>query len=156
MAQLKEGQLAPDFSLPTNGGKNVKLSDFKGTRNVVLYFYPKDDTPGCTKEVCGFRDLHKEFGAAGAEIFGVSFDDLTSHKKFSDKFKLPFPLLTDQDKTVAKRYGVYKKKSLYGRSFMGIERTTFLIDRSQKIRKIFPKVKVEGHAEEVLAAAKVL
>jgi len=156
MADLKEGQEAPDFSLPAADGKHVKLSDFKGKKNVVLYFYPKDDTPGCTKEACSFRDVSRGFRAAGAEIFGVSFDDLNSHKKFSDKYELPFPLLTDQDKSVAKRYGVYKKKSLYGRSFMGIARTTFLIDRDQKIRKIFTNVKVEGHAGEVLTQVKSL
>ena len=152
--ELHEGQKAPDFALPSSDGGEVTLSDFKGKRVVVLYFYPKDDTPGCTKEACDFRDLRKKFQAAGAEIFGVSFDGIDSHKKFITKFKLPFPLLADQDKKVAERYGVYKKKSMYGRSFMGIERTTFVIDRDQKIRKIFPKVKVDGHAGEVLSAVK--
>ena len=154
--ELHEGQKAPDFTLPSSDGGEVTLSDFKGKRAVVLYFYPKDDTPGCTKEACDFRDLRKKFQAAGAEIFGVSFDGIDSHKKFIAKFKLPFPLLADQEKKVAERYGVYKKKSLYGRFFMGIERTTFVIDKDQKIRNIFPKVKVDGHAEEVLAVVKSL
>lgn len=156
MTELKEGQNAPDFSLTSSEGGATSLSDFKGRRNVVLYFYPKDDTPGCTKEACDFRDLRKKFLALETELFGVSFDSIEAHKKFSSKYKLPFPLLSDEDKSVAKKYGVFKKKSLYGHSFMGIERTTFLIDRDQKIRKIFPRVKVEGHAEEVLAAVKEL
>ena len=150
MAELQEGTQAPDFLLPVAGGKTVRLSDFKGKKNVVLYFYPKDDTPGCTREACDFRDTVKKFRALNAEVLGVSFDSASSHQKFSEKFKLPFPLLSDADKSVAEKYGVYKKKSLYGHSFMGIERTTFVIDRDLKIRKIFPKVKVEGHAEEVL------
>lgn len=154
--ELHEGQKAPDFTLSSSDGGEVTLSDFKGKQIVVLYFYPKDDTPGCTKEACDFRDLREKFHAAGAEIFGVSFDSVDSHKKFITKFKLPFPLLADKDKKAAERYGVYKKKSLYGRFFMGIERTTFVIDKDQKIRKVFPKVKVEGHAEEVLAALKSL
>lgn len=151
MPELKEGVAAPDFTLTATDGRTVKLSDFKGKKSVVLYFYPKDDTPGCTHEACDFRDLSKKFQSAGAEIFGVSFDSVESHKKFSAKFKLPFPLLADTDKTVASQYGVYKQKSLYGKFFMGIERTTFVIDRDQKIRKIFPKVKVDGHAEAVLS-----
>ncbi len=154
MAELKEGLKAPDFSLPSSDGGQVSLSDFKGKKSVVLYFYPKDDTPGCTKEACYFRDLQKKFQAAGAEIFGVSFDSLSSHEKFIKKYKLPFPLLSDEDKSVAEKYGVYKEKSMYGKKYMGIERTTFVIDKNQKIAKIFPKVQVEGHAEEVLAAVK--
>ena len=134
----------------------MKFKDFKGRKNVVLYFYPKEDTPGCTKEACDFRDHRKEFQSLGTEIFGVSFDSLDSHGKFIAKYKLPFPLLSDEDKNVAKQYGVYKMKSLYGKSYMGIERATFLIDQNQKIRKIFPKVKVEGHIDEVLASIKSL
>ena len=154
MAELKEGVKAPDFTLPSSDGGEVSLSDFKGKKSVVLYFYPKDDTPGCTKEACYFRDLRKKFQAAGAEIFGVSFDSLDSHKKFIEKYKLPFSLLSDTDKAVAQKYGVYKEKSMYGKKYMGIERTTFVIGKDQKIRKIFPKVQVEGHAEEVLEALK--
>ena len=156
MAELKEGQKAPDFTLPSSDGGEVTLSEFKGKESVVLYFYPKDDTPGCTKEACYFRDLRKKFQAAGAEIFGVSFDTIESHDKFIKKYKLSFPLLADEDKTVAKQYGVYKQKSFMGNSYMGIERTTFLIDKNQKIAKIFPKVKVEGHADEVLSIVQSL
>jgi len=156
LAEIKEGDKAPDFSLPSSEGSTVNLKDFKGNKNIVLYFYPKDDTPGCTKEACDFRDLRKKFAALETEIFGVSFDSLDSHDKFIKKYKLPFPLLSDEDKSVAMEYGVYKKKSLYGRFFMGIERTTFIIDRNQKVRKIFPKVKVDGHVEEVLEAIKEL
>ena len=154
MAELKEGNKAPDFTLPSSDGSKVSLSDFKGKKSVVLYFYPKDDTPGCTKEACYFRDLQKKFQAAGAEIFGVSFDSLSSHEKFIKKYKLPFPLLSDENKSVAEKFGVYKEKSMYGRKYMGIERTTFVIDKNQNIAKIFPKVQVEGHVEEVLAAIK--
>ncbi len=156
MPELKEGDKAPDFTLPSSDGGNVSLKDFKGKENIVLYFYPKDDTPGCTKEACSFRDQKKLFQAQGAEIFGVSFDSVNSHKRFIAKYKLPFPLLSDEDKTVAQKYGVYKEKSLYGKSFMGIERTTFVIDKDSKIRKIFPKVKVDSHTEEVLGVVKSL
>ena len=156
MAELKEGDKAPDFTLSSSDGRNVSLKDFKGKKSVVLYFYPKDDTPGCTKEACDFRDFRKKFSALDAEIFGVSFDSIDSHKKFVTKYQLPFPLLSDTDKSIAAKFGIYKQKSLYGRSFMGIERTTFVIDRDQKIRRIFPKVKVEGHVEEVLAVVREL
>jgi peroxiredoxin Q/BCP len=150
MAELKEGDQAPNFSLSSSDGGTVSLKSLKG-KSVVLYFYPKDDTPGCTKEACDFRDLRKKFQAEGAEIYGVSFDSLDSHKKFITKYKLPFPLLADTDKSAATAYGVFKKKVMYGNSFLGIERTTFVIDPQGKIKKIFPKVKVDGHAEEVLA-----
>lgn len=156
LAELKEGDQAPDFTLSSSDGRDVSLKDFKGEKNVVLYFYPKDDTPGCTKEACSFRDQRKLFEKVDTEIFGVSFDSVNSHKKFITKYKLSFPLLADEDKAVAKTYGVYKQKSFMGKSYMGIERTTFVIDKGQKIRKIFPKVKVEGHTEEVLAAVKSL
>lgn len=156
MAELKEGDKAPEFSLPSSEGSTVSLSDFKGNKNLVLYFYPKDDTPGCTKEACSFRDLRKEFSKLNTEIYGVSFDSLDSHGKFIKKYKLTFPLLSDEDKTVAKKYGVYQQKSFMGKSYMGIERTTFVIDRDLKIRKIFPKVKVDGHVEEVLDTIKSL
>ncbi|OGW87151.1 MAG: hypothetical protein A3C35_03080 [Omnitrophica bacterium RIFCSPHIGHO2_02_FULL_46_11] len=155
MAELKEGDKAPDFSLPSSDGPTVSLKDLKG-KSIVLYFYPKDDTPGCTKEACDFRDLRKKFQTSSTEIYGVSFDSLGSHQKFIKKYKLPFPLLSDENKAVAKSYGVYKQKSFMGRSYMGIERTTFVIGPDQKIKKIFPKVKVEGHVEEVLAASKSL
>ena len=155
MAEFKAGDKAPDFSLPSSDGTQVSLKELKG-KVVVLYFYPKDDTPGCTKEACEFRDLRKKFQAQNAEIYGVSFDSLDSHKKFITKYKLPFPLLSDADKSVAEKYGVYKQKSFMGRSYMGIERTTFVIGADQKIKKVFPKVKVEGHVEEVLAATKSL
>ena len=150
MAELKEGNKAPDFSLTADNGKTIRLSDLKG-KTVVLYFYPKDMTPGCTQESCDFRDSYKKFTSKDAEILGVSFDSVESHKKFKEKYKFPFPLLADTDKKVAEAYGVYQKKSLYGRFFMGIVRTTFVIGPDQKIKKIFPKVKVNGHFEEVLA-----
>ena len=153
LAELKEGDQASDFSLLSSDRGTVSLKGLKG-KSVVLYFYPKDDTPGCTKEACDFRDLRKKFQTVGAEIYGVSFDNIDSHKKFITKYKLPFPLLSDSDKSVAQAYGVYKKKFLYGNSFLGIDRTTFVIDPEGKIKKIFPKVKVDGHAEEVLDAVK--
>jgi len=153
MGELKEGQNAPDFSLSSDGGKNIRLSDYKG-KNVVLYFYPKDMTPGCTQEACDFRDAYKRLRSSETEVFGVSFDAPDSHVKFKEKYKLPFPLLSDEDKAVARDYGVYKQKSLYGKSYMGIERTTFLIGPDQKIKKIFPKVKVSGHIQEVLESLK--
>jgi len=145
---LKEGDSAPDFKVPSTKGE-VALKDFRG-KNVILYFYPKDDTPGCTREACDFRDNVKRFQAKNSVILGVSPDSLKSHEKFQQKFSLPFTLLSDEDKEISKAYGVYKKKSLYGREYMGIERTTFVIGEDGKIRKIFPKVKVDGHFEEVL------
>jgi len=147
---LTEGQKAPGFSLQTTGGGTISLDDYLGKKNVVLYFYPKDDTPGCTKEACSFRDLEAEFGEAGAVILGVSADSVKSHDKFAEKYHLPFPLLADEDKSVLDAYGVWKQKSLYGKTFLGIERTTFAIDRDGIIRKVWPKVKVEGHVDEVL------
>ncbi len=153
---LQEGNLAPDFELPATGGKRIKLSDFRGKKKVVLYFYPKDDTPGCTKEACYFRDLMKEFDDAGAVILGVSTDSIDSHEKFAAKHSLLFPLLADETKEVSTAYGVYKEKNMYGRKVMGTERTTFAIDKEGTIRKIWPKVKVEGHADEVLDFVKSL
>jgi peroxiredoxin Q/BCP len=153
MVALKEGDRAPDFSLVADDGRTISLKDFRG-RQVVLYFYPKDMTPGCTLEACSFRDHYAAIRRAGADILGVSFDSNHRHKKFKEQHKLPFPLLTDTRKEVASAYGVYKRKSLYGRVFKGIERTTFVIDADGKIKKIFPKVKVKGHSEEVLAALK--
>ena len=147
--ELKEGQTAPDFELPDESGKIVRLSDFQD-KAVVLYFYPKDDTPGCTKDACDFRDNLARVRAKGAVVYGVSHYSIESHNRFKDKFDLPFPLLSDPPKKMTESYGVYKQKSLYGKLFMGIERTTFVIDTEGNIKKIFPKVKVEGHVEEVL------
>ncbi len=145
------GKPAPDFTLPSSSGESVTLKSFKNRKTVVLYFYPKDDTPGCTKEACGFRDLTAEFEAAGAVILGVSNDPVDSHQKFREKHQLPFELLADEDASVSKAYGVYKQKNLYGKKYMGIERTTFIIDRTGRIAQIYPKVKVEGHVADVLA-----
>lgn len=150
MAEIAEGRKAPDFTLPASKGGEISLADFLGKRHVVLYFYPKDMTPGCTKEACSFRDLKSEFGAAGAVILGVSRDSQQSHGEFTATHKLNFPLLSDSDNKVAAEYGVYKEKSLYGRLFMGVDRTTFVIDKKGIVRKIFRKVKVEEHAEAVL------
>ena len=148
---LKVGQPAPSFSLKTSGEKTVALSDFRGKR-VVLYFYPKDDTPGCTKEACGFRDAVTRLRQAHAVVLGISRDSVASHERFVKKFGLTFPLLSDPDATVCTAYGVYKHKSMYGRIFLGIERTTFIIDEEGRIASIFPKVSVEGHIEAVLQA----
>ncbi len=148
---LAVGQPAPDFSAPDDTGRTVRLSDFKG-KKVVLYFYPKDDTPGCTKEACQFRDGAAEWRALGAVVLGVSIDSVESHQRFKQKFHLTFPLLSDADKRMVSAYGVWKQKSLYGRTFLGIERTTVLIDEQGRIAKIFPCVKVDGHLDEVLAA----
>ena len=145
------GKPAPDFTLPSTSGETVSLRQFKGKKTVVLYFYPNDETPGCTREACGFRDLTAQFEAAGAVILGVSADDIESHLKFKAKHRLPFELLFDADATVSKAYGVWKQKNLYGKKFMGIERTTFVIDRTGRIAQIYPKVKVDGHVADVLA-----
>jgi thioredoxin-dependent peroxiredoxin len=150
---VEEGKPAPDFTLADQGGKKVTLSKLKGS-SVVLYFYPKDDTPGCTKEACEFRDAFADYKKAGAIILGVSPDDSDSHAKFAKKFELPFTLLADNDKKVSEAYGVWKEKSMYGKKYMGVERTTFVIDRQGKIAKIFPKVKVDGHSSAVLTAIK--
>jgi peroxiredoxin Q/BCP len=151
---LNPGEKAPDFSLHDQDKKKISLRDFIGKQEVVLYFYPKDDTPGCTKEACGFRDSIKAFKKKEVVVLGVSNDDPTSHQKFANKYELPFPLLSDVDKKVSEAYGVYKEKSMYGKKYMGIERTTFVIGKDGKVKKIFPKVKVEGHVEEVLEALK--
>jgi peroxiredoxin Q/BCP len=153
---LTEGQKAPEFTLPATGGKTISLADFAGRQSVVLYFYPKDNTPGCTKEACSFRDVQSEFEAAGAAILGVSIDSMKSHENFAQKFHLMFPLLSDEDKNVSTAYGVFKEKSMYGKTFLGVERTTFAIDKQGVIRKIWPKVKVEGHIDEVLDFVKGL
>ena len=145
------GKPAPDFTLPSTTGEPVSLKQFKNRKSVVLYFYPKDDTPGCTKEACGFRDLREDFEQVGAVILGVSNDPVDAHLKFREKFKLPFDLLADEDASVSKAYGVYKQKNLYGKKYMGIERTTFIVDRTGRVAQIYPKVKVEGHVQDVLA-----
>jgi thioredoxin-dependent peroxiredoxin len=155
MANLQEGMIAPDFTLPASNGETVTLSSLRG-KHVVLYFYPKDDTPGCTTEACGFRDLHEEFLQADAVILGVSPDPVSKHEKFIAKHGLPFLLLADTEHQVAELYEVWKEKKNYGRTYMGIERTTFVIDKAGVIRKIYPKVKVKGHMEEVLAFVQTL
>jgi peroxiredoxin Q/BCP len=146
---LKEGMNAPDFSLPDQRGHEHALSEYRG-HWVVLYFYPKDMTPGCTTEACSFRDEFPAFGKLNAVILGISKDSVKRHAKFADQYKLPFTLLSDENGDVCNRYDVWKKKSLYGRSFLGIVRSTFLIDPSGKIVKIYPKVKVKEHAAELL------
>jgi peroxiredoxin Q/BCP len=148
---LKEGDVAPDFESRDAEGNTVKLSDLRG-RKVVLYFYPKDDTPGCTKEACSFRDSFAEFGRRGIEVLGVSTDDEKSHRKFAEKFSLPFKLLADTDHRVADLYGVYGEKQFMGRKYMGVARKTFLIDEEGRLRKVFDQVKVDEHADEVLQA----
>ena len=149
--KLKEGDPAPDFSAATNGGGKISLSDYKG-QNVILYFYPKDDTPGCTKEACAFRDGFAEFKKRGAVILGVSTDSTKAHDKFVEKFKLPFPLLADEDKKIVEAYGVWGEKKFMGRKYMGTHRVTFLIGGDGRIKKIWPQVKPDEHAAEVLAA----
>ena len=152
---LKEGQQAPDFSMKNDNDEVIKLSGFRG-KKVVLYFYPKDDTPGCTKEACGFRDLKNEFAEFNAVVLGISPDSVKSHQKFRDKFELPFQLLSDEDKQVVQLYDVWQEKSMYGRKYMGVERTTFVVDGKGFIRKIYPKVKVDQHPEAVLEFVKTL
>lgn len=150
-ADLNEGNLAPDFKLPSSNGKSVALSDFRG-RSVVLYFYPQDDTPGCTKEACSFRDNLPRFEKFDAVILGVSKDSLDSHEKFIKKYGLNFTLLSDEDLKAHKLYDTWKEKNMYGRKYWGTERSTFVIDRNGIISKIFRKVKVDGHEKEVLLA----
>ena len=150
---VEEGMKAPDFSLQNQDGETISLKDFKG-KNIILYFYPKDNTSGCTKEACNFRNEFPKFKNVDAVILGVSPDSVKSHKKFADKYDLPFNLLSDEDRDVIETYGVWKEKSMYGRKYMGVERTTVVIDVNGKIKKIFPKVKVDGHNEELLVALK--
>ena len=152
---LEEGQPAPDFTMPTDGGGELTLSSLKG-KKVVLYFYPKDDTSGCTKEACGFRDQLPDFSGVDAEIVGISKDSVASHDKFKAKYDLPFTLVSDTETKVCEAYGTWIEKSMYGRKYMGIDRATFLIDADGRIAKIWRKVKVPGHVEEVLEAAKGL
>ncbi len=151
MTQPKIGDKAPDFSLMGDDGKEHSLKDFKG-KKIVLFFYPKDDTSGCTKEACSFRDNTPLIKKKDAVILGVSGDSVESHKKFVSKYDLNFVLLSNEDRSVLDAYGVWKERSMYGRTFMGIERTTFIIDEHGKISQVFQKVKVDGHTEEVLNA----
>jgi peroxiredoxin Q/BCP len=148
---VKEGTTAPAFKTKDDNGEDVSLKDFKGQK-VVLYFYPKDDTPGCTKEACSFRDAYSKFKKQGIKLLGVSPDSEASHQKFITKYKLPFTLLADRDHTIADAYGVWGEKKFMGRTYMGVLRTTFLIDEKGKIKKVFEKVKPEDHATEVLEA----
>ena len=151
MPNLQEGDIAPEISLPTEEGKPFNLSSLRG-QNVVLYFYPKADTPGCTTEACSFRDSSQKFTAANTLIVGVSPDQSEAQAAFKSKFNLPFTLLADSEHKAAELYGVWKEKNLYGHKSMGVERTTFVINPDGVIKRIFPKVKVEGHTEAVLAA----
>ena len=153
--KLKEGDKAPEFSAPSNRGETVSLQDLHG-KPVVLYFYPKDDTPGCTKEACGFRDAYDNFEKAGAVVLGVSPDSVKSHQKFIDKFRLPFTLLSDVEKKIVNNYGVWGEKTFMGRKYMGTHRVTFLIGPDGRIAKIWPEVKPEQHAAEVLGAIRAL
>jgi peroxiredoxin Q/BCP len=148
---IEEGAVAPDFTLQDDSGKSTKLSALRG-KPVVLYFYPKDDTPGCTKEACAFRDRSADLKQRGAVVLGVSPDDVASHAKFRDKFRLDFPLLADPGHRVAETYGAWREKNLYGKVSMGIQRSTFLIDREGVVRKAWRKVSVDGHDDEVIAA----
>ena len=150
---IEVGKKAPDFSLMNQDGKKISLKDYLG-KKVVLYFYPKDDTSGCTKEACNFRDEFPKFTKTKAVILGVSPDSVKSHKKFAEKYDLNFDLLADEEKKVVEKYEVWKEKSMYGRKYMGVERTTFIIDEKGKIKTIFNKVKVDGHNKEVLEALK--
>jgi peroxiredoxin Q/BCP len=152
---LQDGDQAPDFKLGRDGGGTLSLADFKG-RKLVLYAYPKDDTPGCTQEAIAFNGLRKDFAAADTEILGISPDPVKSHDKFKAKHGLDFPLVADEALGALQAYGIWVEKSMYGRSYMGVERTTFLIDRNGRIARIWRKVKVAGHAEEVLAAARAI
>ncbi|MCJ2037204.1 peroxiredoxin [Methylobacterium sp. J-068] len=152
---LDTGDQAPDFTLAGAGGESISLAGLKG-RKAVLYFYPKDDTSGCTLEAQGFNALAQDFSAADAIVIGVSPDSVKSHDKFRAKYGLTFPLASDEGKAMLEAYGVWAEKSMYGRKYMGVERTTMLIDREGRIARIWPKVKVPGHAEEVLAAARAL
>jgi peroxiredoxin Q/BCP len=150
---VETGKPAPDFSLSDQHGKKVTLSKLKGSP-VVLYFYPKDETPGCTKEACAFRDTYAQYEKAGATILGMSPDAVESHAKFAKKYELPFTLLADSEKSVCELYGVWKERNMYGKKSMGVERTTFVVDARGIVRRIFPKVKVDGHFEQVLEAIK--
>jgi peroxiredoxin Q/BCP len=150
-----EGDKVPDFSLQADDGTTVTPASLAG-KKAILFFYPKDDTPGCTKEACGFRDAFPQFGKIDAVVLGVSPDSIESHRKFKKKYQLPFPLLSDEGHKLADAFGVWKQKSMYGLKFMGIERTTVIVDRKGRVARIFPKVKVPGHVEEVEKAVREL
>ncbi len=153
MPELTAGAPAPDFRVPAvtrDGDTTLSLSDIRGKQSVVLYFYPKDDTPGCTTEACAFRDLGAQFAEAGSVIWGISPDDQQSHRQFAEKHALPFPLLADPDHAVAEAYGAWKEKTNYGKTYWGIERTTFVIDKDGAVAKVYPRVRVDLHAEKVL------
>jgi peroxiredoxin Q/BCP len=152
---VEVGQPAPDFTLPDQDGNSVSLAGLKG-QTLILYFYPRDATPGCTTEACGFRDARPAYETAGARVVGVSPDTAASHRKFADKHDLPFTLLADAGHKVCELYGVWKEKTLYGKKSMGVERTTFLIDRVGVVRRVFQRVKVNGHVDDVLEAVKSL
>ena len=152
---VEAGKKAPDFTAPTDGGKKLKLSDLRG-KPVVLYFYPKDDTPGSTTEACGFRDALPDFSKVKAQVIGVSKDSVARHDKFKQKYDLPFPLVSDEDGKICEKYGTWVEKSLYGRKYMGIDRATFLIDKTGTVARVWHKVKVSGHVAEVLEAVKAL
>ncbi len=147
---LREGDWAPDFELPDLTGKKIRLSEFRGKKIVVLYFYPKDDTPGCTREACSFRDSYSVYKEAGAEVLGVSLDGVSSHQRFASKYNLPFTLLSDHEKTISKTYGVLRPTGT------STDRVTFIIDKEGRIAKIYPHVRVDGHSDEVLAVIKNL
>ena len=149
---VKEGNKAPDFSGKNQDGKSVKLSSFKAKKNIVLYFYPKDMTPGCTTEACDFKDQFKKF--KNTIIIGISADSSERHRKFIDKYNLPFELIADENKKICEKYGVWQEKKLYGKTYMGIVRSTFIIDKIGIVQKIFTKVKVKGHVDEVLESLK--
>ncbi len=151
MAELTVGKKAPDFTVVDDQGKEVSLKELKG-KKVVLYFYPRDDTPGCTREACAFRDGIAQIKKKGAVVLGVSADSIGSHEKFKKKFALNFPLLSDPDKKLIQSYGAWKEKSMYGKKYMGIERTTVILDEQGKVARLFPKVKVDGHFDEVMEA----
>lgn len=152
---IEPGSRAPDFTLPTDAGQRIKLSELRG-RPVVLYFYPKDDTPGCTREACAFRDRHTELKKLGATVLGVSADDVASHGRFRDKYELNFPLLADVDRKVADKYGAWREKNMYGKKSMGIQRSTYLIDAEGKVARVWKKVSVDGHDAEVIEAIRSL
>jgi peroxiredoxin Q/BCP len=147
---LKEGSPAPDFSLPASNGETVTLSDYRGKKNVILYFYPKDNTPGCTQESCDFRDRHQDFADLDTVILGISMDNLDSHEKFINKYQLPFLLLSDPEAKVCSQYGVYQEKNLFGKKKWGIVRSTFVIDKEGNLAQSWRKVKVNGHVDEAL------
>ncbi len=148
---IEPGSKAPSFTLADDTGNKVKLSDLKGNP-VVIYFYPRDDTPGCTKEACAFRDRFEELKRLGVQLIGISGDTAESHAKFREKFSLPFPLLVDSDHVVSEKYGAYREKNMYGKISMGIQRSTFLIDQDGKVTKVWKRVKVDGHVDQVIAA----